>query len=561
MRSFRIVVRWLSLVVLLAIPLSNVPPATGQVRIPSEALVNVAELDDVFRIGAELEQQRRWGEALSHYEKARKEFPGQRDLEQRLTAARFHYELVRRYADTSFLKAVRTTNPGDAADLYGEVLLKIHAHYVHRPDWNRLLQRGLTGLEVAIAEPTFAERNKLHATETLVADTLNEMRQYVEMKPAFSRHDARQRAIEIAGAVERRLQLPSAAVLLEFCCAAVSSLDDYSAFLTGGQLDDVLSQIEGNFVGLGIELKAADQALLIVSVIPRGPAEQAGVVAGDKIIEVDGQSTRKISTDAAADMLKGAEGSVVDLVLENREGVPRRLRLVRKRVDVPSVDKTAIIDQDFGIGYFHLASFQKTTNRDVDAALWKLHQQGMRSLIMDLRGNPGGLLTASVEVADKFISNGAIVSTRGRSAGEDFDYQAHGVGTWRVPLIVLIDGDSASASEILAGAIHDHRRGTIVGTRSYGKGSVQGIFPLSVVNAGVRLTTAKFYSPSGQPISGRGVDPDFVVRKSERRVAAKPANSELPIINDTPDVVLNAGLQAARRQLTQSANAGTDGQR
>ena len=561
MRSFRIVVRWLSLVVLLAIPLSNVPPATGQVRIPSEALVNVAELDDVFRVGAELEQQRRWGEALSHYEKARKEFPGQRDLEQRLTAARFHYELVRRYADTSFLKAVRTTNPGDAADLYGEVLLKIHAHYVHRPDWNRLLQRGLTGLEVAIAEPTFAERNKLHATETLVADTLNEMRRYVEMKPAFSRHDARQRAIEIAGAVERRLQLPSAAVLLEFCCAAVSSLDDYSAFLTGGQLDDVLSQIEGNFVGLGIELKAADQALLIVSVIPRGPAEQAGVVAGDKIIEVDGQSTRKISTDAAADMLKGAEGSVVDLVLENREGVPRRLRLVRKRVDVPSVDKTAIIDQDFGIGYFHLASFQKTTNRDVDAALWKLHQQGMRSLIMDLRGNPGGLLTASVEVADKFISNGAIVSTRGRSTGEDFDYQAHGVGTWRVPLIVLIDGDSASASEILAGAIHDHRRGTIVGTRSYGKGSVQGIFPLSVVNAGVRLTTAKFYSPSGQPISGRGVDPDFVVRKSERRVAAKPANSELPIINDTPDVVLNAGLQAARRQLTQSANAGTDGQR
>ena len=180
-----------------------------------------------------------------------------------------------------------------------------------------------------------------------------------------------------------------------------------------------------------------------------------------------------------------------------------------------------MVDPENGVAYIKLTSFQKTTSRDVDAALWSLHRQGMRSLIIDVRGNPGGLLNASVEVADKFLPSGVIVSTRGRSTREDFDYQAHNVGTWRVPLVVLIDGDSASASEIFAGAIRDHGRGTVVGERSYGKGSVQGIFPLNRYKSGIRLTTSKFYSPSGQPISDRGVTPNVEVHPDRTRVAAR----------------------------------------
>jgi carboxyl-terminal processing protease len=195
-----------------------------------------------------------------------------------------------------------------------------------------------------------------------------------------------------------------------------------------------------------------------------------------------------------------------------------------------------------------LTSFQKTTPRDVDAALWKLYREGLHSLIVDVRGNPGGLLTAAVEIADRFLESGSIVSTRGRSSREDFDYRAHNTGTWRVPLLVLIDGDTASASEIFAGAIHDHHRGTVIGQRSYGKGSVQGIFPLDISGAGVRLTTAKFYSPNGQAISDRGVVPDVVVR-----VAAKPvANDRLPSTAPPEDPVLKAALQVARTNLTQS---------
>jgi carboxyl-terminal processing protease len=525
--------------------------ARGQVRIPPAALADVAELQSIIQVGDQLEQEHRWGEALSHYEKARKSLPGRREIEQRLTVARFHYEVARRYSDTSFLDTVQSIGKQGSLDLYGEVLLKLQAHYVQQPNWDQLFDRGLIAIEVAFAEPAFRRQHNFDVSQEDSHSLIHDIRQHFASHPIRKRHDASHHAGEIANLFERRFQLPVAVTVAEFACAAVASLDDYSAFLTGNQLDDVLSQIEGNFVGLGIELKAEDHALRIVSVIPGGPAEQGGIHTGDRIVEVDGHSTRDISTDRAADMLKGLEGTPIDLVVLDPQDQARRLRLARTRVDVPCVDEIKIVDKDYGIGYFRLTSFQKTTNRDVDAALWKLHQQGMRSLIVDVRGNPGGLLTASVEVADKFVSQGAIVSTRGRSSGEDFDYKAHAVGTWRVPLIVLIDGDSASASEIFAGAIHDHRRGTLVGTRSYGKGSVQGIFPLSVANAGVRLTTAKFYSPNGQAISHHGVEPDVVVNATEETFVAKPIDDTLPIADQHHDPTLTAGLQVARKQLTQ----------
>jgi carboxyl-terminal processing protease len=176
----------------------------------------------------------------------------------------------------------------------------------------------------------------------------------------------------------------------------------------------------------------------------------------------------------------------------------------------------------------------------------------MRHLIIDLRGNPGGLLKAAVDVADKFVMEGLIVSTKGRSPRENFDHRGQIAGTWRVPLVVLIDHDSASASEIFAGAIRDHRRGKVVGVTSYGKGSVQGIFPLAAANVGVRLTTAKWYTPSGQAISGAGVTPDVVVPAAQpdhRTIAARPIDGVVPAAAVPDDLILRAGLEEARSQL------------
>lgn len=523
------------------------PSARAQVLIPDEALVNQRQVDDVLQQGEILERAHRWGEALAFYEEAVRNHPQRDELRGRLTAARTHLEVARRYADQSYLASLERLDEQQALELYSEVLLKIDTYHVADPGWKQLVWRGVNYLEIATSEPALAKRYPRPVALGATRNYRSELQTRVNFDGIQTRTQAVDAVAAAAQLASKYYAVPSQAAILEFTCAAVASLDQYSAYLTGSQLDEVFSQIEGNFVGLGIELKSEADSLLIVNVIPGGPAEAAGMRANDRIIEVDGNSTHTVSPDTAADMLKGPEFSYVNVVLQAPDNTTRQLRIQRRLVDVPSVQDARIIDSELGVAYFKLNSFQKTTSRDVDAALWALHRQGMRSLVIDLRGNPGGLLNAAVEVADKFLPAGTIVSTRGRSTREDFDYQAQEVGTWQVPLVVLIDGDSASASEILAGAIHDHHRGTIVGQRSYGKGSVQGIFPLSRYKAGIRLTTSKFYSPSGQAISDHGVTPDVAVSLAKTRTTARVTETgEIPGTAAT-DATLQAGLDAARK--------------
>jgi carboxyl-terminal processing protease len=432
----------------------------------------------------------------------------------------------------------------EALKILGEVLEKIETHYVHNPNWADVVRRGTLSLDVALTEETFLKRNVAGSSTN---DVLQFRREFSQSAAALAPRDAKQvsECAAWAGkAAAQRLKISPAAVIMEYVCGAAASLDEYSSFLTAAQLEEVFSQIEGNFVGLGVELKSEEQSLLVVNVIPSGPAEKGGLRAGDHIVSVEGQSLTTLSPDTAADMLRGEEGTRVIVDVRSGDAPPKQLTLTRERVEVPCVEGVKMIDVQNGVGYLKLNSFQKTTPRDVDAALWKLHREGMKSVIVDLRGNPGGLLNAAVEMADKFIYDGAIVTTRGRNPREDYSYTAHTVGTWRVPLVVLIDGDSASASEIFAGAIRDRHRGLVVGERSYGKGSVQGIFPLATNKGGVRLTTAKFFSPSGQAISRNGVTPDVAVR-----LTAKPA-IEGGLLAPENDSILKAGLQVARDQLS-----------
>lgn len=523
-------------------------PAAGQVASPP-FVAAPTELEGLFSRGDQLESNRRWGEALTLYEDALRLHPGEKQVEKRYLISKIHYELGRRYSDSSFKQALRTLPEQDALNLYGEVLLKIQSHYVDPPDWAQLVRRGCECLEVALADPAFGDKHLNRVARQNVDRFRQELRGQMAARNIRSREDCREAARGFARLAASRLGLPGTAVMFEYLCGATLALDDYSTYLTGDQLDEVYSQIDGNFVGLGIELKASNGALLIVKVIPGSPAEQGGIRPGDRIVAVDGRSTADLNTDQAADMLQGEEGSLVEVSAVSAEGQSRTLRLRREQVEVPSVDDVKIADPEFGIAYLKLTCFQKTTTKDLDAALWKLQRQGMRSLVMDLRGNPGGLLTSSVEVADKFVDEGLIVTTRGRNPSEDYRYSAHRAGTWRVPLVVLIDGDSASASEIFAGAIRDHHRGTIVGARSYGKGSVQGIFPLNQANSGIRLTTAKFYSPLGRPYSKQGVDPDIAVHEAAKPVSvSSTADFQLPPTAEN-DTVLSRALQVARQQL------------
>lgn len=527
--------------------------ARGQGAEPAPIKVESADdLAKVFEQGAKLERERRWADALTHYEDANRHHPNQPNLVKRLTFARAHYDVCRRYSDSSFAATIDGLTQQDAIGVYDEVLLKINTHFVHQPNWQELFNRGRTSLEVALTEAPFIERNLAKLSPQEIASLKQELQRLAGAAVINDRRRAIDTVNSIAGNLQQKFGLRSQAVILEFTCGATGSLDDYSGFLTSSQMEEVFSQIEGNFVGLGVELKTEPSGLNIVNVISVGPAFEAGIRPGDRIVSVDSKTPQQISPDAMADMLRGEEGSQVRVEVLGKNGQTRSLLIARRRVEVPSVDDVKMIDEEYHIGYFKITSFQKTTPRDVDAALWKLHEKGMRSLVIDLRGNPGGLLKAAVDVADKFVMDGMIVATRGRSPREDFDHKGQVVGTWRVPLVILMDHDSASASEILAGAIQDHRRGSIVGEKSYGKGSVQGIFPLNAAGVGVRLTTAKWYTPAGQPISGNGVSPDVAVRTAAKPAIGSEVANAANAVPPSPaeDSILRAGLQVSRANMS-----------
>jgi carboxyl-terminal processing protease len=488
------------------------PAFEGPVAIAAESLP--AAISGLLEKGRSLESAGRWAEALGYYEQALRDHPSDRALEARFDVARLHYNFEQRQADRSFQSALQTLRPQQAREQYVELLNKIEAHYYTAPPWQELVRRGARSMDVALADEGFLKKHLVRADHDQISLLRADVIQLAGRYLIRNREEAAAVAGQVARLIHQRIGLAETATWLEFAAAAAGGLDHYSAYLTADQLRDIYSQIDGNFVGLGVELKADDGSLLIVNVIPRSPAQNAGIRPGDRIVAVDGRATQDLSSDAAAALLTGPEGSLVRVTLASADQPARDLVIRRAEVEVASIEDARLVQPETGVSYVRISAFQKTTAADLEAALWDLHRQGMRSLVVDLRGNPGGLLTASVEVADKFVASGPIVSTRGRSEQENFNYRAHRPGTWRVPLVVLIDGDSASASEIFAAAIKDSGRGTVVGTRSYGKGSVQGIFPLGTSGAGARITTANFYSPNGNPISKVGVSPDVDARRA-----------------------------------------------
>ncbi|MFN8707883.1 MAG: S41 family peptidase, partial [Planctomyces sp.] len=212
----------------------------------------------------------------------------------------------------------------------------------------------------------------------------------------------------------------------------------------------------------------------------------------------------------SVDLMKGSSGSTMQVRIYRAEKGERDFSLVRRKVRVWTVNDTRLLEGS-DIGYLSLSRFSQNSTAELDQALMDLHNQGMKSLIIDLRGNPGGLLTTCVEVSDRFLACGTIVSTKGRLSSDNMLEEARYERTWSQPLVVLVDHDSASASEIFAAAIQENERGVVVGTKSYGKGTVQTHFPLESISGNLRLTTAKFYSPNGRPMAGEGVTPDVTV--------------------------------------------------
>jgi carboxyl-terminal processing protease len=292
------------------------------------------------------------------------------------------------------------------------------------------------------------------------------------------------------------------------------TLDPHSSFMPPDVYREMQVETEGRFGGLGIEITIRDDILTVVAPIEGTPAFRAGVQAGDQIVKIEGESTKDIALIDAVKKLRGPEGSAVTISIF-RKGFtePQDFTLTRAVIQIKSVRWKKLPDD---IGYVRLRSFQKSTTDELEEALHDLEEQNIRALVLDLRNNPGGLLEQAIAVSDEFLESGKlIVYTKGRLAGQNMKgYSKNDRAHLDYPMVILVNGGSASASEIVAGSLQDLGRATVIGTQSFGKGSVQTIIPLSD-GSGLRLTTAKYYTPSGREINGKGIAPDIVIEEAK----------------------------------------------
>src|SRR5256712_1936437 len=342
----------------------------------------------------------------------------------------------------------------------------------------------------------------------------------------------------------------------------LKTLDPHSSYMPPDVYREMQVETEGRFGGLGIEITMRDDFLTVGSPIEGTAAFRAGIQPGDQIIKVDGESTKEMSLVDAVKKLRGAEGSSVTIAIF-RQGFtePKDFTLSRAVIQIKSVRWTKVRDY---IGYVKLRSFHKTTEEELEEALRDLGEQQIKALVLDLRNNPGGLLEQAIAVANVFLDGGQlIVYTKGRLPNQNMKGFAKSEGFHvTYPVAVIINGGSASASEIVAGALQDLNRATVVGTQSFGKGSVQTIIPLSD-GSGLRLTTAKYYTPKGGEIHGKGITPDIVVERpqeaenqeGEHKTLRSRRNIELPGDDLSDDPQLQKAVDFLKTQVQKNGKS------
>jgi carboxyl-terminal processing protease len=302
----------------------------------------------------------------------------------------------------------------------------------------------------------------------------------------------------------------------------LTGLDPHSAYLSPDMYQELQVETRGSFGGLGIEIAIKDGILTVIAPIEDTPAYAAGVEAGDKIVKIDGESTKGLSLLECVKLLRGPKGTTVTITIA-RQGMTelKDITIERDIIEIKSVKYRTL---DKGYALLRLLQYQEHTTTELRQAVSALeaeNPQGLKGVILDMRNNPGGLLDQAVKVADFFLDDGVIVSIKGRGDEENMVFNAHREGTlppW--PMVVLVNHGSASASEIVAGAVQDYGRAVIMGTTTFGKGSVQTIIPLED-GSGIRLTTARYYTPNGRSIQDKGIDPDIPLPLPEKGDAEK----------------------------------------
>jgi len=423
-----------------------------------------------------------------------------------------------RLRDPSYRKEVLSLDVGQAMRLYGIVSNTLLDSSLEKKKVQpkQLFRKGLEELSHALADPEFcqahlpaAKPGQIKAFRAFLAKTWGSMH-------IANRQEAKKQVREIAMAASAELQLNPTTVIMELTCGSCYAIDDYTSYLTPTQLRELCDSLTGESGGIGLIVAMKEGKLVVAELQPFSPASETFLAKDDQIITLDKKASSQLTVELAHELLEGPIGSSVELVVHSQTMGVRTLTIRRRAMFMPSVNSFMIKGTD--IGYLQIVCFQDTTLQELDVALVNLNRDGMKALILDLRGNGGGIFEVAIDAARRFLISGVIASTQSNDPKLNTIYQSRNPAALTLPLVVMIDGDTASAAEVLAGALKENKRGRLVGQTSFGKGCTQTVLKLppapgGLPTGGLRVTVARFFSPTGQPYNGRGVTPHLFAER------------------------------------------------
>lgn len=484
------------------------------------------------------EQAERWSWALNTYFLLGRILPDDKEIEALRKSAARHARLELAYKDE---EALRKRIRGVDLTLLREGLRAVHRLYFEEPDFRAMALAGVDAL-LTVCESgrlgRFLDGLANPALRAHFAGRLRTLRADVERAEGYTYQDVVRLYLDIAALNKESTEIPEGLLIVEFLDGALSVLDDYTSMIWPADAVEFDKAMMGSFEGIGIQLGMDERTrrLKVITPLESSPALEAGIQPDDLIIRVDGQSTQGWSTDDAVQNIMGPGGTQVVLTIHRPStGQELDFRLVRRRIELPTVRGVArvpgsadewdyMLDRDAGVAYLRLTNFLPKSEHELRQALARARAQGMRGLILDLRSNPGGLLDVVVSIVGAFVERGEVVATRGRPEPEHHEPVSGPAEYKDLPLVVLVNEFSASASEILAGALQDHHRAVVLGERTFGKGSVQHVRQLGSGSARLKLTTALYYLPNGRtphrkPDAERwGVDPDWELKLTPKEM-------------------------------------------
>jgi carboxyl-terminal processing protease len=479
------------------------------------------------------EQQGNWEQACRIYEDILRGNRNLHDVKTRYQNCLRRYWQVRRHQDPSYRKEVLSLDYGQGMRLYGIVLNTLLDSNADKKKVTpaELFRKGLEELRWALKNRAFCQAHVPAATPEAIRSFRTLLDKTWKALPIPSRQEARKQVGEVALAASNLLNLNPTTTIMEFTCGACYAMDEYTTYLTPSQLRELLDALRGEFGGVGLVLAEKEGKLVVAEVQPYSPAAEVmpPLARDDQIVSMNRKPASQLSPEAAHEMLDGPVSTAVEIVVSAPRTGSRMLTLRRRAMFLPSVNYRMLTQE---IAYVQIVCFQDTTVAELDLALLALAKANMKALILDLRGNGGGIFEVAIESARRFLHHGVIASTYHYDAKHSTIYQARNPEALTVPLVVLIDEETASAAEVVAGALKDNKRGRLVGQTTFGKGCTQNVLKLppgpgGVPTGGLRITVARFYSPAGLPFTGRGVVPHIVVERIVKPDSLDVTDSQL----------------------------------